>query len=51
MLLKRIFPHPLVSLALVVVWLMLVNKVTLGNLIQLTAVRLRDFEIVIVNFP
>ena len=33
MLLKRIFPHPLVSLALVVVWLMLVNKVPLGNLI------------------
>ncbi|WP_425049763.1 Na+/H+ antiporter subunit E [Psychromarinibacter sp. S121] len=38
MLLKRIFPHPLVSLALVIVWLMLVNKVTLGNLILGTVI-------------
>ncbi|MFW2543768.1 Na+/H+ antiporter subunit E [Primorskyibacter sp. 2E107] len=30
---KRIFPHPLLSLLLVIVWTMLVNKVTLGNLI------------------
>lgn len=31
--LKRIFPHPILSLLLVVVWLMLVNKVTTGNLL------------------
>jgi multicomponent K+:H+ antiporter subunit E len=31
--LKRLIPHPLLSLALVLVWLGLVNKVTLGNLI------------------
>ncbi|CUH81074.1 Na+/H+ antiporter subunit E [Tropicibacter naphthalenivorans] len=31
--LKRIFPHPLLSLLLLIVWTMLVNKVTLGNLL------------------
>ncbi|WP_101068669.1 Na+/H+ antiporter subunit E [Roseovarius salinarum] len=31
--LKRVFPHPLLSVTLTVVWLALVNKVTLGNLI------------------
>lgn len=31
--LKRLFPHPLLSLTLTAVWLMLVNKVTLGNLV------------------
>ncbi len=31
--LARLVPHPLLSLALVLVWLALVNKVTLGNLI------------------
>ncbi|SDI68832.1 Na+/H+ antiporter subunit E [Lutimaribacter saemankumensis] len=31
--LKRIFPHPLLSLTLVVVWLALVNKVTPGNFV------------------
>ncbi|WP_425101145.1 Na+/H+ antiporter subunit E [Tropicibacter sp. S64] len=30
---KRIFPHPLLSLLLVIVWTMLVNKVTVGNLL------------------
>lgn len=30
--LRRIFPHPILSLTLVIVWLMLVNKVTSGNL-------------------
>lgn len=30
---KRIFPHPLLSLLLVLVWTMLVNKFSLGNLI------------------
>lgn len=30
---KRIFPHPLLSLLLLIVWTMLVNKVTLGNLL------------------
>ncbi|KUF10598.1 Na+/H+ antiporter subunit E [Pseudoponticoccus marisrubri] len=30
---KRIFPHPLLSLTLVIVWIVLVNKVTLGNLL------------------
>ncbi|MBU2961864.1 Na+/H+ antiporter subunit E [Citreicella sp. C3M06] len=30
--LRRIFPHPLLTLTLTVVWLMLVNKFTLGNL-------------------
>lgn len=29
----RLFPHPLLSLALVLVWLGLVNKLTLGNVI------------------
>jgi multicomponent K+:H+ antiporter subunit E len=29
----RLFPHPLLSLMMVLVWLGLVNKVTLGNLI------------------
>lgn len=29
----RLFPHPLLSAALTVIWLLLVNKVTLGNLI------------------
>ncbi len=31
--LKRLIPHPLLSLALVLVWLGLVNALTLGNLI------------------
>ena len=31
--LTRLIPHPLLSLALVLVWLGLVNKLTLGNLI------------------
>ncbi|GAA0287162.1 Na+/H+ antiporter subunit E [Rhodovulum strictum] len=31
--LRRIFPHPLLSLVLTLVWLGLVNKVTLGNLV------------------
>lgn len=31
--LKRLFPHPLLSLTLLFVWLMLVNKVTLGNVV------------------
>lgn len=31
--LKRIFPHPLLSLTLLFVWLMLVNKVTPGNVL------------------
>jgi len=31
--LGRIFPHPLLSLVLTLVWLGLVNKVTLGNLV------------------
>ncbi|SMX32118.1 Na+/H+ antiporter subunit E [Maliponia aquimaris] len=31
--LKRLFAHPLLSLTLLVVWLMLVNKVTVGNLL------------------
>lgn len=31
--LNRILPHPLLSLTLTLVWLALVNKVTLGNLI------------------
>lgn len=31
--LKRLIPHPMLSLALVFVWLMLVNHVSLGNLI------------------
>jgi multicomponent K+:H+ antiporter subunit E len=30
---KRIFPHPLLSLTLLFVWLMLVNKVTPGNVV------------------
>ncbi len=30
---KRLLPHPLFSLTLVVVWLMLVNKITVGNLL------------------
>lgn len=30
---RRLFPHPLLSLLLTIVWLMLVNKVTLGNLL------------------
>lgn len=30
---KRIFPHPLLSLTLLIVWIMLVNKITLGNLL------------------
>lgn len=30
---KRLFPHPYLSLALVILWLLLVNVVTLGNLI------------------
>ncbi|TCP38907.1 Na+/H+ antiporter subunit E [Rhodovulum marinum] len=31
--LQRIFPHPLLSLTLTLVWLGLVNKVTAGNLV------------------
>ncbi|MBW4981477.1 Na+/H+ antiporter subunit E [Mameliella sp. CS4] len=31
--LKRVFPHPLLSLTLLLVWLMLVNKVTPGNIL------------------
>ena len=31
--LNRIFPHPLLSLTLLIVWLMLVNKVTPGNVL------------------
>lgn len=31
--LKRLFPHPLLSLTLLAVWLMLVNKVTPGNVL------------------
>lgn len=31
--LKRLFAHPLLSLTLLVVWLMLVNKVTVGNVL------------------
>jgi multicomponent K+:H+ antiporter subunit E len=31
--LLRLIPHPILSLSLVLVWLALVNKVTLGNLI------------------
>ncbi|WP_305969689.1 MULTISPECIES: Na+/H+ antiporter subunit E [unclassified Mameliella] len=31
--LKRIFPHPLLSMTLLLVWLMLVNKVTPGNVL------------------
>ena len=31
--LKRLFPHPLLSLTLLFVWLMLVNKVTPGNVL------------------
>ena len=31
--LKRLLPHPYLSLTLVAVWLMLVNKVTVGNLV------------------
>lgn len=30
---RRIFPHPLLTVALIVVWLMLVNKVTPGNVL------------------
>lgn len=30
---RKIFPHPLLSIALTLVWLMLVNKVTVGNII------------------
>ncbi|MCM2563815.1 Na+/H+ antiporter subunit E [Lutimaribacter sp. EGI FJ00015] len=30
---KRVFPHPLLSLALLLVWLGLVNKVTPGNVV------------------
>lgn len=30
---KRVFPHPILSVTLTVVWLALVNKVTLGNLL------------------
>lgn len=31
--LRRLVPHPLLSLTLTVVWLALVNKVTLGNIV------------------
>jgi multicomponent K+:H+ antiporter subunit E len=30
--LSRLFPHPVLSLTLTIVWLALVNKITLGNL-------------------
>ncbi|NDV02011.1 Na+/H+ antiporter subunit E [Pseudoroseicyclus tamaricis] len=30
---KRLFPHPLLSLMLVLIWLLLVNKITTGNLL------------------
>lgn len=30
---KRILPHPILSILLVVVWCLLVNKITVGNLI------------------
>ena len=33
MLIKRLFPHPILSVVLTLVWLGLVNKVTLGNVI------------------
>lgn len=31
--LRRLFPHPLLTLALTVIWLLLVNTVTLGHLL------------------
>lgn len=31
--LRRIFPHPLLTVALTLVWLALVNKVTVGNIV------------------
>lgn len=31
--LRRLIPHPVLSLVLTAVWLMLVNKITLGNLL------------------
>lgn len=37
MLLRRLIPHPLLSVALVFVWIALVNKITLGHLILGTA--------------
>jgi multicomponent K+:H+ antiporter subunit E len=33
MMMKRVLPHPLLSLGLLLVWLGLVNKVTPGNLL------------------
>lgn len=33
MLIKRLFPHPILSVVLTIVWLGLVNKVTLGNVL------------------
>lgn len=33
MLLRRLVPHPLLSLLLLVVWILLVNKITVGNLL------------------
>jgi multicomponent K+:H+ antiporter subunit E len=33
MIARRLVPHPIVSILLLVVWIMLVNKVTVGNLI------------------
>ncbi|MFA5580396.1 MAG: Na+/H+ antiporter subunit E [Paracoccaceae bacterium] len=30
---RRIFPHPVLTLVLIVIWQMLVNQVTLGNLV------------------
>jgi multicomponent K+:H+ antiporter subunit E len=33
MMLRKILPHPFLTLLLIVVWQMLVNKVTLGNLV------------------
>ena len=31
--LKKLLPHPLLSVTLTIVWLMLVNKITLGNIV------------------
>ena len=30
--LRRLFPHPILTLTLAIVWLMLVNKITSGNI-------------------
>ncbi len=31
--LRRLFPHPLMTLALIVVWMLLVNRIALGSLV------------------